>query len=148
MILDSLKNFENYYSLNKNFKQVGDFFKTAADKAPGRYELEDGTFVNLIEGDTGAIEGAEFEAHRKYIDVHYVISGVEGSVWADIADLEPTTEYKEDGDCQMLKGEGRFFSIGAGQLYIDFPCDAHLPMRDTCGKQYHLKKCIGKVPVK
>jgi biofilm protein TabA len=148
MIFDELKNIETYYPMNCNFKQAAEFFKKAADLAPGRYELEDGCYVNLMEGMTHDADGAQYEAHRAYLDVHYIISGTEYTKWADIDSLKAETEYDVNGDCQMFSGEGRIVRIDAGMFYVDYPNDAHAPNCHIDGVAKPFKKCVAKIPVK
>ena len=40
----------------------------------------------------------KFEAHKKYIDIQFIISGRERIGYADIATLEPDTEYDAETD--------------------------------------------------
>ena len=47
--------------------------------APGRHELFDGAYINVFEYQTKT-EGL-YEAHRKYIDIHYLIRGCEIISW-------------------------------------------------------------------
>ena len=148
MIFDTLNNIGVYYPMNKNFEQVGAFFKKAADLKPGRYDLEDGVYVNVMEGTTHDAEGAQFEAHRAYLDVHYIISGTDCTKWADIAAVKPETEYDAAGDCQMFSGDGCIVRIDAGMFYVDNPTDAHAPNCHIDGVAKPFKKCVAKIPVK
>ena len=88
----------------------------------------------------------EFEAHRKFLDIHYVIDGVECMGYADIDTLTPTTEYNDEKDYQMLKGHVNKIILNKGDFCVVFPEDAHLPqMIGDDGKW--VKKAVVKMKV-
>lgn len=90
----------------------------------GRYELGEGNFVNILQLDTKESDGV-FEAHKKYADIFFVISGAEYvSLGKDCVTV--TREYKESDDyylctvkdCkQILLTENAFCAFTAGELH-------------------------------
>ena len=77
MIIDRIEEQERYYTLHPDMELAFAFLAEAADLEPGRYELENGLFATISEGDTVQIDQARIEAHKNYIDLQYCISGGE-----------------------------------------------------------------------
>lgn len=48
--------------------------------AEGRYELENGIYVNIESYSTCSCEEKKYEIHRKYIDLQYIISGTRSTI--------------------------------------------------------------------
>ncbi len=84
------------------------------------------------------------EAHREYLDIHYVLCGEEGFGYADVSSLTPTTDYNSEKDYILLKGGMDKLLLKEGEFCIVFPEDAHLPggFGRTTDK---LKKAIVKI---
>ena len=68
-----------------------------------------------------------FEAHRKYIDIHYIFEGTEQFGYADTETLAPVTGYDEKDDYILLRGEESRITLNRGDFVIAFPEDAHIP---------------------
>jgi biofilm protein TabA len=89
------------------------------------------------------------EAHRKYIDVQYVVAGEEFIAWAPIEDLAVTKAYDEAGDAWLgtVPASGcTFVRLEAGQLALLYPTDGHAPRLAT-GAPAPVKKIVVKVAV-
>ena len=69
MIIDRIEEQERYYALHPDMELAFAFLAEAADLEPGRYELENGLFATVSEGDTRPISEAKLESHKKYIDL-------------------------------------------------------------------------------
>ena len=129
MIIDKLTNSDLYTPLHPKFKMVFDKLKTLdpKDGAPEMVLEED---VVIVHGSVveSTPEGArQFEAHKKYIDVHYILQGEETYVYANLADVTPVTEYDAEDDSFMLEGKGSEVTLKAGDICIVYPEDAHIP---------------------
>ena len=72
-----------------------------------------------------ASEGV-WEAHRRYIDLQYVVSGVARMGYAHLAALV-AGPYTQEQDYLFLKGSGDFVLMPAGTFIILWPQDAHIP---------------------
>ena len=70
-----------------------------AELAPGRHEIMgDEVFANVQELTTVRPGEKNYEAHRRYADVHYVISGEELMGVAPVGECEPVGEFSEADD--------------------------------------------------
>lgn len=147
MILDSLKNKEQYVSLHPRFKQVFDFIDNTdvAALECGRHDIDgDNIFVNVQELDLKARSEARLELHRKYIDIQLLLKGpAEEFGWSEKKDcLKPEADFDEQKDVQFFTDEPQcFYSVGEGQFSILYPEDGHAPMLG----EGHVKKCIFKI---
>jgi YhcH/YjgK/YiaL family protein len=97
--------------------------------ATGRYELEGNELFAIIdEYTTKDEEVARFEAHRKYADIQYVVSGEER---IGIAPLEKTTvtiPFDKDKDIVFLDASTfEYRAASPERFFVFFPGDAHCP---------------------
>jgi biofilm protein TabA len=76
MILDSLKSFEKYQSLQEGFDKVYQFIrKNDLQTLPvGTYEIDGKrVYCDIVEGELKNIEDAKMEIHDSYIDIHVLL---------------------------------------------------------------------------
>ena len=149
MIFDMLENAELYYPLSKKIKEAFLFIKSTNWKnlKPGRYEYNEDIFANLQEYETKNPEDAEFEVHRKYYDIQYVISGEEAMSIGQLDDLHVTKFYDEERDVAF--GECPFSTINVPEGYFTIfaPKDAHKPSLNVSGETKKVKKVIVKIKI-
>ena len=145
MIIDRIEEQERYYALHPDMELAFAFLAEAADLEPGRYELENGLFATVSEGDTRPISEAKLESHKKYIDLQYCISGGERMSWAHIQELE-MVEPDEEHDNYFYEGKSTAISVRPGMFYVMFPSDGHRP---ACHNEFqkHYRKVVVKIPV-
>jgi biofilm protein TabA len=133
MILDTLSNSAGYERWLPNLSAGFDFLRTKANAGltPGRHEIEgDRVYAMVAKYDTRAFEEAEPEAHRKYIDIQYMISGRETILWTPLNETAPPTkDYDSDRDIIFFarNARGRPFELAAGHFCLLFPEDGHQP---------------------
>ncbi len=97
--------------------------------ATGRYELYGSDLIAIIdEYTTKGEEVARFEAHRKFADIQYVISGKER---IGITPLEKTTvtiPYDQEKDIVFLDASVfEYRAASPEKFFVFFPEDAHCP---------------------
>ena len=145
MIIDRIEEQERYYPIHPDMELAFAFLAEAHDLECGRYELENGLFATVAEGDTVQLEQGRIEAHRKYIDLQYCISGGERMSWAHIQELNIEEEDPEH-DCYFYSGRSTAMSVRPGMFYIMFPSDGHKP---GCHQEFpkHYRKVVVKLPV-
>ena len=128
MIKDTLTNISKYNNLSEFLKIGLDYIKnTDFDKLEdGRYSINgEDIYINIQTYKTK--ENADFEAHRNYIDIQYVISGEEKIGVTDYANCSTTIEYNNDKDIEFLNGVGEYYELKTGDFMILYPTDAHKP---------------------
>jgi biofilm protein TabA len=148
MITDLIGNVRDYCGLVKGFELAASFLRK-----PGVEDLEAGKY--LIKGnDVFAMvqyhvqkgrAKARLESHRKFIDIHYVISGSE-SIGHSIltGKTEPSGPYELNKDIQFFKGKPQnWITLDPGCFAIFLPQDLHAPV---AGRGV-LKKIVVKIRI-
>jgi biofilm protein TabA len=149
MIIDQIKNARNYLPLIPRLEQVFTWLEThdLASLENGKYTIDDDIVYAIVANmvPRNQLDG-QFEAHRQYIDLHYVVSTSETIAYAPISQLESSKAYDQANDCEMLHGKGQKFVIEAGQFWIAFPSDGHWPALQT-DHQEEILKVIVKIKI-
>lgn len=144
MIIGKLEDFEKYFPLNAHFKQAFEWLKTSSTAPVNEKMLLDGEKVwGKVFLDSG--KNTTYEAHRKYIDIHFLTSGEEEFAWSDIASLTITKDYDPSADYLLLEGNINRFLMREGMFCICFPEDAHIP--GYCVKSGQAKRAMVKIAV-
>jgi biofilm protein TabA len=116
--------------------------------APGKYYLDDeNVYVLVTEGKTKAFEDAQWEAHKKYIDIQYVIQGKEKMGIAPFSKASvkiPFNETTDIGFYDVPDADGKFYVAEPGTFLIFFPQDAHRPAIQVEGFKV-VKKVVIKI---
>jgi YhcH/YjgK/YiaL family protein len=152
MIVARLENAARYAGIGENIAHALHALQHTdlARRPPGRYDLaDDGSVFALVEDyRTKPRTDGIWEAHRRFIDVQFVVAGVEAMGYADLAGLSPRGPYDADKDVAFFDGVGSFLTIPAGTFAIFFPHDAHIPGLDPEGAataQQAVRKVVIKV---
>jgi YhcH/YjgK/YiaL family protein len=114
-----------------------------------RYDIEgDMLYASVMEYVTKNEEDAKYEAHRQYIDIQYVIDGIEEMGVAPLSSMkEVTIPYDASKDVGfMTVKEGKFYNATPDRFFIFFPSDIHRPGLKV-GQNSQLKKIVVKVKV-
>ena len=142
--------FKAQYKANKaEWDAALDFLKNndLETIALGRYDLTpNGTYANVQEYET-SLRGA-YEAHRKYIDIQYIVSGEEIIEIAPLEDAENEFRpYSEERDCANFASAKNPVSVLATSkvFCVLFPSEAHKPCIAN-GEPAHVRKVCVKVP--
>jgi len=148
VILDRLENAEKYYDMHPRFERAFAFLRQdgLAELPADRYEIDgDRIFCMISKGPGRSRAEAKLEAHRKYIDIQYVIAGADEMGWRPTADCKLVdTPYDAEKDIGFFKDEPeRWTQVPAGSFVIFFPQDAHAPL--VGGEEIH--KAVLKVAV-
>lgn len=116
--------------------------------ADGRHDIDGDRVFALVQRYGTAVEAApRFEAHRRYVDVQYLVAGEEVIGWAPLARLtvtEPYDEAKEAGFGTVAAGLWTPLVLQAGELAVLFPEDAHAP-KLAAGPPSAVHKIVVKV---
>jgi YhcH/YjgK/YiaL family protein len=93
----------------------------------GHIDIDGDRLYALVQAyTTKPAEQGRWEAHQAYIDVQYLVSGVERMGFAHISRLE-AGEYDPWRDVVFLTGSGSAVDVFAGAFALFYPGDAHMP---------------------
>ena len=151
MIVTQLAEFSRQTPEHKGLKKALAFLNSVhADDLPdGRVEIDGTRVYALIQSYHGKpdITHPRFEAHQRYLDVQYIVSGKEYFGWAPLALLKDATAYNPEKDVMHGIVQTEDFTLTRlqeGILAIVYPADAHAPgLAD--GEPSPVKKIVVKV---
>ncbi len=147
MIIGKKEELKAYKGISANLDKGIDYVLSFDKNTPdGRVEIDGNKVYALIStGQTKGEQSDKYEAHKKYIDLQFVLEGEEDTGYASIDNCEVDTPYDEGGDFMMVKGPGSEITTKANEFYIAFPFDGHRPLHSkNPGK---IRKLIVKVLV-
>ncbi len=118
----------------------------------GRYDLANGVFIKVQEYQSKLYDNAKFEAHKKYIDIQYIVSGEELMYEISVDEIQEKgllAEYNPEKDVLFYHDDDRARKnlIRAGEFMIFTPQDAHKP-GVAVSEPSQVKKVLVKIPVK
>jgi YhcH/YjgK/YiaL family protein len=150
MILDHLDNAERYFPMHAGFRAAFDFLRKTdfSGLSAGRHEV-DGERLFLVMNRTQGRgrEASKLEAHRRYIDIQYTLTGPEEIGWRPTPTcVEVDTPFHEENDYAFYTDPSEaWFTVDAGRFAIFYPEDAHAPLAAPPGRA--LVKAVMKVAV-
>lgn len=101
--------------------------------------------VNAYE--TKEIEDGFWEAHRKYLDIHYILEGTERIAFDHIANQSVIKEYDESKDVIILDGQVRsIVTLNQGDVMVCYPEDSHMTGIISKDKEM-IRKIVVKVQI-
>jgi biofilm protein TabA len=119
--------------------------------AAGRYDLKrvEGAFFLVQDVSTKKVEATRTEAHRDFIDIQYLVKGVERFGMAhrqgDLTPVEDTLDEKDVAFFPTPRHEF-FVDLREGQFIVFYPGELHRPL--CCvGQEALIRKVVVKVPV-
>lgn len=128
MIICPWKDIKKYASVLPGIQEAFEAVNALTELEAGSvHPLSDGNRFFVAAGTTKAPDVAE--AHRKYMDIQYIVKGKEVVGWADLAACTPTVPFSEENDIGMYDGPFTYHTIPEGICYVAFPEDAHMPGR-------------------
>lgn len=152
MILDTLDRHARYSAWMPWLAPAFEFLQRTAGPslAPGRYEIDgERMFAIAAQYQTRGYDEAEPEAHRKYLDVQYLVSGRETIYWTPLGEAGAVSQpYDAERDLVFFarNDRARPFELAAGHFAIFFPDDAHQP-NSHVGAPAAVHKVVVKVRV-
>ncbi len=151
MIKNSLKYIKNYLNLSDKIRLGLEYLMQNNLKLleNGRYDISgDDIYVNIQDYNTKPKENGLWEAHRKYIDIQYIIEGSEYIGTGEIENFVTEESYNAERDVEFLKTDKPqdFIRMNGGDFMILFPQDVHMPQISIENSVY-VKKAVIKVSV-
>lgn len=149
MILDTLDNFRRYYALHPRFRAAFEFLaqEDLLKLAEGKYAIDGDRVFALVSHSRGrGRELSKLETHRQYIDIQFIVSGVEEAGWKNLHKCaSPEGDHDEDKDIRFYLDEpDTWLTVVPGQFAVFFPEDAHAPLAGSG----NVHKIVVKVAVK
>jgi biofilm protein TabA len=99
--------------------------------APGKYAIDgDSVYAIVSDGKPKLMEETKWEAHRKFIDIQYVILGKEKMGLASVSKATAIDEFSESKDVGFYNIpdiDSKYYTAEPGTLLLFFPQDAHRP---------------------
>lgn len=132
MIIQNLANFEKYTSLHRHFAKAFEFLQQPGTRSleDGRYEIfGDELFALVMHIEGKAMPEAKVEAHRKHIDIQFIISGQEQMGWKPYASSAAVVApYSVERDVELYEPQGlHWLLVQPEQFAVFFPHDIHAP---------------------
>ena len=146
MIICPFKDLKRYLPLIDGLEEAMAAANAVTDFSGSSTPLSGGNKMNVMEIDTISVHGRPGEAHRKYMDIQYIVEGEEVMGWAPLEQLQLVGEFDEAGDIGRYDGDWQFYRIPAGCCYVVFPEDGHLPSGHL-EQSAHVKKIVLKMKV-
>lgn len=148
MILDRLDQAGLYTRIHPLFPRAfGLLARTDLRSLPeGRHPIDGDHLYLVIASEKGkGTDGAVLEAHRKYIDIQFVIEGTDMIGWRPAAECPGVTApYDALKDVELYGEKPHAWSQVTGSAFaLYFPGDAHAPLGGTG----LLRKAIVKVGI-
>jgi YhcH/YjgK/YiaL family protein len=146
MIFDNIANADRYAPLHPLFPRAFDFIRTnnLLELASGCHPISGDELLVIIENVAGRSRTeAKLECHRKYIDIQFVLAGIDEMGWKPLAECrDPIEDYSAERDVQFFfDTPSSWIATPPGAFCIFFPEDAHAPLVATC----KIRKAIFKI---
>ena len=148
MIIDTINNADKYFCLGDKIAVGLKYLKETDFTAmpDGKVEIAGEDIFAIVQRyNPISLDDGKWEAHRKYIDIQYIVSGTEQIGFGRIDEMGIVQEYSEQDDVLFTDGTGGdFVNMNSGMFMILFPHDVHKP----CIKCGDIPDKVVKVVVK
>jgi YhcH/YjgK/YiaL family protein len=129
MVHDVIANAASYSTIGPRIAQALEFLQKGdlAGMPAGRYDIDGRTVYALVQDYTSKpMADGRWEAHRKYIDLQFVVSGRERFGYAPAGRMADGA-YDEEKDLERPVGESSFVELRAGEFILLWPGEPHMP---------------------
>jgi YhcH/YjgK/YiaL family protein len=153
MILDRLEHAGMYRGLGPRIAAALDWLGTTdlGCLPPGRHELDGPRLVAIVQRyRTRPLGEAIWEAHRRCVDVQYVVEGTERMGYRPLEDgLVVKQPYDDERDAVLFDTWGDLVEVRSGSFAIFAPQDVHAPglVAGPAGQPGEVLKIVVKVAV-
>ncbi len=112
----------------------------------GRYDVDDKFFYLVSEYETKAPHECRFEAHKRYVDIQYIVKGEECIAVTASAFLSESEPYDPQKDIVFFNEPkmAKMLVLREGEYEVFYPKDAHKPSIAQ-GESKRVIKIVGKV---
>ena len=147
MIFDDFKNFD-LYNISPEIKNF--ILNIDKDIKAGKYEISENAYINIDEYETRDENTIKLEAHRKYIDIQFLIDGAERIYTTDIEGLEVSEKYNDEKDVEFYQTPKRPLNLSyltKNKFILLYPDDAHSPCINFDNLTRKVKKAVVKIKI-
>lgn len=152
MIFDKIDNVSDYFDELPLLKKAADFVDEFNKNklGDGTYEIDGKRVFAMVQSYRTKQQTPEmmFEAHKKYIDLQYIVNGIEKIRWASLDKVDLVEEkYSSGGDIAFYEGDAMFdFTLTKNTFLLLYPSDAHLPGL-SADKDVNVRKIVFKIQI-
>ena len=146
MIYDTLNHIFRYEGMHEGVLMGLKFLRdTDFSALPDGSQEIDGknVFANIMTVETKPVNDTP-EAHKKYIDIQYLISGREHIDVGPLETMDEEVSGKPENDIWFYRGKLDRITIGDSRYAVLFPGDAHAPCIQVEGPET-VRKVVVKV---
>ena len=150
MVIDSLSNAAKYYALSPYVAKGLQWLEQHRNELPtmdnGQYEIDGQNVYAIVNSyDTKPIGECGWEAHLRYCDIHYSVTGSERIGYHHKAHMLELQPYNHDKDYALYTGAGDWVTVQQGSFCLLLPEDIHAPGAIAGEHSTHLKKVVIKL---
>ncbi len=128
MIFDRIENINNYKDLGRVYTALEFIAKTDFSKIDiGKYQLDGDKIYYMVQKYDTNPDKTVAEAHKKYIDIQYIVKGEEIIAVAPIQAEKKLVDAKEEKDVWHYECETQPLVLKDGDFMVLYPSDLHLP---------------------
>lgn len=128
MIFDTLENIKNYEGLGRVYTALEFLSKTDFAKMElGRYELSGDDIFYMVQRYETDPDKTISEAHKKYIDIQFMVDGEEIIGIAPISCEKTETEAKPENDVWFYECKTEPLTLIKNSFMVLYPNDLHCP---------------------
>ena len=152
MVFGNIRDLKDYSWLEEGVQNAFRYAQEHADELigyeKGRHDIDgDNLFVNIVEYETTTPENRFWEAHREYLDLHFMLRGPE-QIDINVIDNMEQKEYAPADDFLPLFGDpNSHVVLNQGDFLLCYPKDAHRTAVAVDGPTV-IKKAIFKIKIK
>ncbi|MGL4740257.1 MAG: YhcH/YjgK/YiaL family protein [Sarcina sp.] len=148
MINGMLNNIKHYKGISSNLDTAIDYIlcNNLNSLNNGKTIIDgDNVFLNKFTYTSLPESECCFEGHKKYLDIHLILSGEELIAYSDISNLTPITDYDIENDFQLFHGDiTNYYKITPNTFVMTFLEDIHMP-KISSKKRSIVDKVVVKV---
>jgi YhcH/YjgK/YiaL family protein len=149
MIIDRLANESPLYKLPSRLARALEYLRNTDMRSVelGRHDRDgDHLFALVQEYTTRTADQCVWEAHRRYVDVQFVVTGAERMGIASLGQMREREAYDSARDVAFFEPGSEFVTIRAGMFAIFGPEDVHSPCH-AAGQPGLVRKVVVKAAV-
>lgn len=128
MIFDTIENIKNYEGLSRVYTALKFMAETDFTKIDlGRYELQGDDIFYMVQRYETDPDKTISEAHKKYIDIQFMVDGEEIIGVAPISCEKTETEAKPENDIWFYECKTEPLTLIKNSFMVLYPNDLHCP---------------------